>query len=120
VNGEKIMEKQTDKIIKEIRQELENGINRNKVLPLDWAMDRITPIIQQAQKGMIKIEDVKILKESGNSKLGLQLINQSRELTLKDIENEFIKKFYFKNHIIVNTDLIKEFRKYLKELGVKQ
>lgn len=33
-----------------IREELEKGINRNDILPLDWAMDRINPILEQAVK----------------------------------------------------------------------
>ena len=37
-----------EKVLKEIKEELESGVKRNKVLPLDWAMDRITPIIQKA------------------------------------------------------------------------
>ena len=37
-----------NKIIEKIRTELEKGITRNKVLPLDWAMDRISPIIEKA------------------------------------------------------------------------
>jgi len=42
------MTNETQKIIEQIRDELQKGINRNDVLPLDWAMDRITPIIEKA------------------------------------------------------------------------
>ena len=38
----------TTELLKEIHDELERGITRNKVLPLDWAMDRIEPIIEKA------------------------------------------------------------------------
>lgn len=43
-----------EKVLKEIREELERGIQRNDVLPLDWAMDRIKPIIEKALKSSQK------------------------------------------------------------------
>lgn len=36
-----------DGILEEVREALEEGITRNGVLPLDWAMDRIKPILQK-------------------------------------------------------------------------
>ena len=33
-----------------------------------------------------------------------------------DIEKEFIRRFYFKNHVLVNVDMVIDFRKWLKEL----
>lgn len=44
-----------EEILKEIHDELEKGINRNDILPLDWAMDRIEPIIIKGiEKGKLQ------------------------------------------------------------------
>jgi hypothetical protein len=62
-----------------IRKELEEGIIRNKVLPLDWAMDRIRPHLKESQKGMIKIEDVNNQIKKRIDKL-LELRNENNKL----------------------------------------
>ena len=43
-----------------IREQLEKGITRNKVLPLDWAMDRINPILKEA------VEKLKSKRNNGD------------------------------------------------------
>lgn len=37
-----------ERLLKEIEKELKKGIERNNILPLDWAMDRINPLIKEA------------------------------------------------------------------------
>ncbi len=53
-----------EKTEKDIRTELEKGITRNKVLPLDWAMDRINPIIEQTLHTAEKIFEEEMTKKN--------------------------------------------------------
>lgn len=46
--AEKLLNDIKEKLKRDIQKELENGIKRYKVLPLDWAMDRINPVIDDA------------------------------------------------------------------------
>ena len=39
---------------KKIREKLEEGVKRNKVLPLDWAMDRIDDVLEEFSKRLKK------------------------------------------------------------------
>jgi len=52
-----------EKLEKEIEEELEKGITRNKVLPLNWAMDRIKPILEKAIEETKKEERENIMQE---------------------------------------------------------
>ncbi len=51
-----------EKLLKEIKEELDRGITRNKVLPLDWAMDRIEPILVNAIEETSKAKDEEFIK----------------------------------------------------------
>ena len=82
-------------IKKEIREELEKGIIRNKVLPLDWAMDRINPILEeQAQEFEKMIEELKKeeilflddLLLSYNSRFFREKIRKRRQELLKEVQ----------------------------------
>ena len=46
-NIPELQQKIKEELKKEIEEELRKGIGRNKVLPLDWAMDRINPILER-------------------------------------------------------------------------
>lgn len=54
--------KTTKEILKFIEEELERGITRNKVLPLDWAMDRIMPLIENFNLEVHKEYEAKLQK----------------------------------------------------------
>jgi len=86
--------KKIEEVKKEIELELEKGIKRNNILPLDWAMDRINPIIdkfvEEAKKSYddeIREKD-KLLFELAHEKGNYsgQIINLKNELSNKDDE----------------------------------
>jgi hypothetical protein len=79
-----------NEIIEEIRKELESGINRNRVLPLDWAMDRISPIIEKAiQQTKSKLrEDIEKLRNEPIKFVDKICKDLTLDKVLKSLEDE--------------------------------
>ena len=79
-----------DKIEQNIREEIEKGIGRNKVLPLDWAMDRIRPILKGYKQETKKeiLDKIKIFLNKG-----VTCSKKAQEYLEKELLNEKTKVF---------------------------
>ena len=82
-----------DNLRKEIEAELQKGIRRNKVLPLDWAMNRINPIIEKGIK-QAKAETLIEIRDKINEKIKLHIkdnnwkLAEELEALKKDLETK--------------------------------
>jgi len=116
-----------DNLRKEIEAELQKGIRRNKVLPLDWAMNRINPIIgkgiKQAKAEMLKNKSQALIDWKDKE------VEKAKSETLKKVfeEIELIFENYenpedFDENILSYSihQLHKELTQKLKDLETKE
>jgi len=100
----------------ELKEEIERRCKANKYYAEKIAnIDEETDFkFRTKRKELWEKEGFKIYQEVREI-LELKAELKGRQEAKKEIEKEFIKKFYFKNHVLVNIELIKEFRKYLNK-----